>query len=101
MGEPAFMCLCAEPGSGPSERGEHRPFEWGRCVWGGLSSALGVVRCGRSAGCVLCVLWAIHIGCCVGGEYPVGVSILSSGVGEVLLPTTLTTATKPLSLVVA
>ena len=55
----AFTCLCAEPGSGPSERGEHRPFEWGRCVCGGLSSALGVVRCGCSAGCVLCVLWAI------------------------------------------
>ena len=51
--------LCAEPGSGPSERGEHRPFEWGRRVCGGLSSALGVVRCGRSAGWVLCVLWAI------------------------------------------
>ena len=78
-GEPAFTCLCAEPGSGPSERGEHRPFEWGRCVRGGLSSAsaLGVVRCGRSAGCVLCVLVG-HIGCCVGGEYPVGVSISSS-----------------------
>jgi len=59
MGEPAFTCLCAEPGSGPSERGEHRPFEWGRCVCRGLSSALGVVRCGCSAGCVLCVLWAI------------------------------------------
>jgi len=59
MGEPAFTCLCAEPGSGPSERGEHRPFEWGRCVCGGLSSALGVVQCGCSAGCVLCVLWAI------------------------------------------
>jgi len=59
MGEPAFTCLCAGPGSGPSERGEHRPFEWGRCVCGGLSSALGVVQCGCSAGCVLCVLWAI------------------------------------------
>jgi len=41
---------------GPPERGEHRPFEWGRRVCGGLSSALGVARCGRSAGCVLCVL---------------------------------------------
>ena len=28
-----------------------------RC--GGLSSALEVARCGRSAGCVLCVLWAV------------------------------------------
>jgi len=26
---------------------------------GGLSPALGVARCGRSAGCVLCVLWAM------------------------------------------
>jgi len=26
---------------------------------GGLSSALGVARCGRSAGCVLCVLWGM------------------------------------------
>ena len=26
-GELAFTCLCADPGSGPSERGEHRPFE--------------------------------------------------------------------------
>jgi len=60
----------AEPGSGP------RPFEWGRRVCGGLSSALGVVRCGRSAGCVLCVLWAISAA--VWGEYPVGLSRSSS-----------------------
>ena len=63
--EPAFTCLCAEPGSGPSERGEHRPFEWGRRVCGGLSSALGVARCGRSDGCVLCAVG--HVGGCVGG----------------------------------
>jgi len=37
---------------------------------GGLSSALGVVRCGRSAGCVLCVLWAISAA--VGGGVPCG-----------------------------
>jgi len=48
-----------KPHPSTSERGGHRPFEWGRRVCGGLSSALGVVRCGRSAGCVLCVLWAI------------------------------------------
>ena len=30
----------------------------GACA-GFLSSALGVARCGRSAGCVLCVLWAM------------------------------------------
>ena len=47
------------PRSGPSKTGEHGPFEWGRRVCGGLSSALGVARCGRSAGCVLCVLWAM------------------------------------------
>jgi len=34
-------------------------YEWARRVCGGLSSALGVTRCGRSAGCVLCVLWAM------------------------------------------
>jgi len=45
--------------SGPSERGEHRPFEWGQRVCGGVSSTLGVAQCGRSAGCVLCVLWAM------------------------------------------
>jgi len=56
---PAFTCLCADPGSGPSEMGEHRPIEWGRRVCGGLSSTLGVARCGRSAGCVLCAPWAV------------------------------------------
>jgi len=61
-------------GSGPSERGEHCPIEWGRRVRGGLSSALGVARCGRSAGCVRrgpCRLL------CWGEGYPVGVSISS------------------------
>ena len=41
---------------------------------GGLSSTLGVTRCGRSAGCVLCALWAVTAAVC-GGGYPVGVSI--------------------------
>ena len=50
-----------------AERGEHRPIEWGRGVRGGLSSTLGVARCGRSAGCVLCVLWAVSAAVCVGG----------------------------------
>jgi len=55
----------------------------GASACGGLSSALGVVRCGCSAGCVLCVLCAVgHIGCCVGEEYPVGVSISSSSPEE-------------------
>jgi len=89
------------PRSGPSKTGEHGPFEWGRRVCGGLSSALGVARCGRSAGCVLCVLWAMSAAVGGGGSlggvgggggwgggaggaggggggYPVGVSISSS-----------------------
>jgi len=79
-GEAAFTCLCADPGSGPSERGEHRPFEWGRRICGGLSSALGVAWCGRSAGCVLCVLWAMWAmsAAVLGRGYPVGASISSS-----------------------
>ena len=52
-------------------RGEHRPFEWGRRVCGGLSSALGVARCGRSAGCVLCVLWGMSAAV-LGGGVPCG-----------------------------
>ena len=28
-------------------------------VCGGLSSTLGLARCGRSAGCVLCAMWAV------------------------------------------
>jgi len=47
-----------------------------KVVCGGLSSALGVARCGRSAGCLLCVLWAMSAE--VWGGYPVGVSISSS-----------------------
>jgi len=35
-GEPAFTCLCADPGSGPSERGEHRPIKWDRRVCRGF-----------------------------------------------------------------
>ena len=66
-GEPAFTCLCADPGSGPSERGDHTQIEWGRRVCGGVSSALGVARCGRSAGGVLCVLWGMSAAVCVGG----------------------------------
>ena len=44
---------------------------------GVLSSTLGVARCGGSAGCVLCVLWAVPAAVLRGG-YPVGVSISSS-----------------------
>ena len=32
-----------------------------------LSSTLGVARCGRSAGCVLCALWAVLAAVLVGG----------------------------------
>jgi len=54
----------------------HRPFEWGRRVCEGLSSAMGVARCGRSAVCAVG-----RVGCCVGGGvYPVGVKISSSWV---------------------
>jgi len=42
------------------------------------SSALGVARCGRSAGCVLCVLWAMLAAVLGGGGYLVEVSISSS-----------------------
>ena len=28
---------------------------------------LGVARCGRSVGCVLCALWAVPAAVCVGG----------------------------------
>jgi len=59
--------VVSRAGSGPSERGEHRPFEWGRRVCGDLSSALGVARCGHSAGCVLCVLWAMSAAVLGGG----------------------------------
>jgi len=31
------------------------------------SSTLGVARCGRDAGCVLCALWAVSAAVCVGG----------------------------------
>jgi len=55
-----------DAGSGPSERGEHRPIEWGRRVCRNLSSPLGVARCGRSAGCVLCALWAVSAAVCGG-----------------------------------
>jgi len=43
------------------------------------SSALGVARCGRSAGCVLAVSGPCRL-LCWGGGYPVGVSISSSAV---------------------
>jgi len=34
---------------------------------GGLSYALGIARCGRSACCVLCVLWAMSAAVLGGG----------------------------------
>jgi len=39
----------------------------------------GAARCGRSAGCVLCALWAVTAAV-LGGRYAVGVSIPSSPV---------------------
>ena len=48
--EPALTCLCADPGTGPYERGEHRPIEWGRRVCGGWSSTRRVARCGVNPG---------------------------------------------------
>ena len=76
-GEPAFTCLCADPGSGPSEKGEHRPIEWGRRVRRGI-----VFYPGGSAvwpQCWLCAVCAVgRVSCCVGGGYPVGVSISSA-----------------------
>jgi len=42
--------------------GEHRPFEWGR---GFVVFPGGSAVC--SAGCVLCVLWAMSAAVCVGG----------------------------------
>jgi len=39
----------------------------GRRVRGDLSSALGVTRCGRSAGCVPWALWAISAAVLEGG----------------------------------
>ena len=47
---------------------------------GALSSTLGVAQCGRSAGCVLCALWAVPAAV-LGGGVPCGskhISISSS-----------------------
>jgi len=56
-------------GLGPP-KGASIPIEWGRRVCGGLFSTLGVARCGRSAGCVLCALWAVSAA--VWGGVPCG-----------------------------
>jgi len=65
-GELVFTCLCADPGSGPSESGERRPIEWGRRVCRGI-----VFYPGGSAvwpQCWLCAVFAVgRAGCCVGG----------------------------------
>ena len=45
----------------------HVQIEWGRRVCRGLSSTLGVARCSRSAGCVLCALWAVSAAVLRGG----------------------------------
>jgi len=47
------------------------PIEWGRRVCRGFvfypGRTLGVARCGRSTGCVLCALWAVAAAVCGGG----------------------------------
>jgi len=43
-----------------------------------VSTDLGVARCGRSAGCVMYVLWAMSAAVLGGGGYPMGVGISSS-----------------------
>ena len=48
--------------------------------YGNTYSALGIARCGRSAGCVLCVLWDMSAAVCMCGGYPAGVSISSSSI---------------------
>jgi len=65
-------------GSGPSERGEHRPIEWGRCVCRGIVFYPEGSAVWRQ--CWLCAVCAVgRVGCCVGGgRYPMGVSISSS-----------------------
>ena len=65
------QCVGVTLGLGPPNGGEHRPIEWGRRVCRGLSSTLGVARCGRSAGCVLCALWAVSAAV-FGGGVPCG-----------------------------
>jgi len=65
-GEPAFRCLCADPGSGPSERGEHRRIEWDRRVCRGLSSTSGGSAVWPQ--CWLCAVCPVgRAGCCVCG----------------------------------
>ena len=57
----------------------------GLCVCRGLSSALRVARCGRSrsAGCVLCVLWAMSAAV-LGGGVPCGGKHIIIGVCRLL-----------------
>jgi len=74
----------ADPGSGPSERGEHRPIERGRRVCGFCLLPWGVARCGRSAGRVLCALWAVLAAVCVGGGTLWGKHIIIIGGKDIL-----------------
>ena len=80
-----YCCLLR---SGPSKRVnpkrfEHRPVEWGRRVCVGFVFYPGVARCGRSAGCMLCALWAVSLLCvCVWGggvQPPKPVSLHDAG----------------------
>ena len=68
----------ADHESGPSERGEHRPIEWGRRVCRGIVFYPGGSAVWRQ--CWLCAVCAGgRAGCCVGGGGDTGgVSISSS-----------------------
>jgi len=74
----ARIIACGSVETGwPSERGEHKPFEWGRRVYRGIVFYPGGSAVWRQ--CWLCAGCAVgRAGCCVGGGYPVGVSISSS-----------------------
>ena len=62
--------------------GRVSPFEWGRRDCGGLSSILGVARCGRSAGCCCACCGPCRLLCWEGA---VGVSISSWPLHDIVI----------------
>jgi len=65
-GGPVFTCLCADSGSGLSERGEHRPIERGRRVCRGIFFYPGGGAVWPQ--CWLCAVCAMgRADCCLGG----------------------------------
>jgi len=64
----ASTCLSADPGSGPSFGGEHRPFEWG---WRAVGLCSPCLRCSG--------------GGCAGGGVPLGAVPVLSWCGEASL----------------